>query len=79
MVLQVCSSLSPFNVIHPLTTRLDFMGQFSIPVADIEGELIDSYFTLLPRDGKKDAVSGKIRIQAHVKVLFYVFMLYVNG
>jgi len=46
----------------------DFMGQFSIPVADIEGELIDSYFTLLPRDGKNDAVSGKIRIQAHVKV-----------
>lgn len=46
------------------------MGQISIPVVDIEGQLLDSYFTLLPREGKKDIVSGKIRVQAYLKVCF---------
>ena len=55
------------------------MGQISIPVVDIEGQLLDSYFTLLPREGKKDIVSGKIRVQAHLKVCIILqFIIDIN-
>ena len=44
------------------------MGHFSLPLTQLEGNLVDSWFTLLPRKGKAEQISGKIRVQAYLKL-----------
>lgn len=49
------------------------MGRIEVPISNLEGKLIDNWYTLLPREGKKDAVSGKIRLQTYLKVKLNYF------
>lgn len=44
------------------------MGQCSIPLAEAEGQPVEGWFTLLPRKGKGDMVSGKVRIQVTLTI-----------
>ena len=52
------------------------MGRIEVPISNLEGKLIDNWYTLLPREGKKDAVSGKIRLQTYLKVLLIFDCIY---
>ena len=45
----------------------NFMGQFQIPVADLISEMKEEYYHLQERPGKKEHISGKIRLQTSWK------------